>query len=101
MDLLEPSWWRMFVFNPLKEAKILTHELLLKLPYKKIFDEWFDWKESKELESAIYWYDTEIDKIKQETGSTKTKEIGGKTYTFEPRNQEFHENIMMKEKFGE
>ena len=71
------------------------------MPFKDIFNEWFDWKESKELESAIYWYDSEIDKIKQESGNSKTQDIGGKSYTFEPRNQDFHEKSLMTEKFGE
>ena len=91
----------MFVFNPLKENNILTHKDIMKLPFKKIFDEWFDYKESKELEAAIYWYDSEIDKIKSETGNSKTETIGGKSYTFEPRNQDFHEQRLINEKFGE
>jgi hypothetical protein len=72
----------------------------MKSKLTKIFDEWFDYRESRELESAIYWYDSEIDKIKQDINSSKTQNIGGKSYTFEARNQDFHEKILIDEKFG-
>jgi hypothetical protein len=98
---LNSEWWYVFVIHPLKEQNIINNFDLEKKPINRLVTEWLMYKESKELESAISWFDTTIKDIESKHKGTTSMTVNGKTHQLKKESSEFFIHNEMVKTFGE
>ncbi len=95
VEWFEPSWWRIFVFKPLRESGI-SQEWLISNDIKEVIHEWVAIQEYSELRASIDFDDRIERDIDMEANKPVEAEVDGKTITQKPRNIKLKKDILRK-----